>query len=259
MATAMEVTTTSVTVATMSIKESVTHQFLAVTVGGVGLLLLALSIPRTIAYAYLAAAPARVLSDLNSGRKIDQIDLAKARERYFKALSILPDDAVISQDIGRLDLRRADAPTHDDDTRANILKSASWYFHASIKAAPARPFPWSLDAYVQSQFLASPHEINERLRMSYFLGPREASSILLRVHVGCENWNHLNKDVQLFVSNDLKTLWGDIRLRQNLVPIYLNASLVTRVVIRNVILSDEESEALFNRMLKKALGHLNRS
>lgn len=256
---AMAVTTTSATAGIMSIEASIARRLIAVLVCLVGVFLLALSAPRVVAYAYLAGVPSRVIDALNTGRQVGAAKLVEAHDAYLKAHSVLPDDSVILQNLGRLELRRADELRQAGDKSDEAWMSASKYFRASIEAAPARSFPWSLEAYVRSQSMASPDEMNGLLRMSYFLGPHEASSILLRARVGTGIWDHLDEDVRQFTSNDLEEIWHDGRLRSAIVPIYLDASIPTRSAIRKLILTDSGSEQRFNQMLKRALAPLKRS
>ena len=255
----MVVTTTSVIVDTMSTEASIAQRLIAVLVFTAGLLLLALSVPRAVAYAYLEGAPSRAIAALNSGQPIGGAELIEARDGYLKAYFFLPEDCIILQDLGRLELRRADELTRAGDKSADAFVSASKYLKASIEAAPARAFPWSLEAYVRSKLLASPEEMNKLLRMSYFLGPREASSILLRARVGTGIWDHLYEDVRQFTSNDIEEIWRDDRLRSAIVPIYLDASIPTRIAIRKLILIDDGSERQLNQMLKQALTPLKLS
>ena len=157
------------------------------------------------------------------------------------------------QDLGRLELRRVDDLVQKEEKRNDALKSASQYFKAAIEAAPARAFPWSLEVYTRLRSKASSAELNELLRMSYFLGPDEASSILLRVRVGCEIWSYLEADVRRFVGTDLERIWRNGALRSALVPIYLSTPMATRADIRRTILLDERSERLFDQMLQKTI------
>jgi hypothetical protein len=237
----------------MLIEASIGQRFIAFLVFAVGLMLLVLSAPRTVAYAYLAGTPSHVMDALNSGQSVDAAQIVGARDAYLKAHSVLSHDSVILQNLGRLELRHADELRQAGDKSDDAFMSASAYFRASIEAAPARPFPWSLEAYVQSKLQASSDKVNGLLRMSYFLGPHEASSILLRGRVGTRMWDALDEDVRRFTTSDLEDIWHNGRLRWAIVPIYLDASLSTRSAIRKLVVTDSASERRFGKMLKMAL------
>lgn len=225
---------------------------------GIGALLVFLSVPRILAYSQVGEVPSSVARALESGRDISTPVLGEALARYKNATSVLPHDAVLLQDLGRLELRRA-AGSEDSTQRNKALRSASIAFKAAIVAAPARPFPWSLEAYAQSNLFVPSDNVVGLLRMSYFLGPHEASSILLRARVATGMWGELDEDVRQFTINDLEEIWHDGRLRGAIVPIYLEASMPTRSAIRKLILTDSVSEQRFNQMLKRALAPLKRS
>jgi len=251
MAMAMGVTITSATAATMS--TDARRYIGAAVVGGLGLLSIGLSLPRIMAYSYLAMVPSGVSDALKSGRQISVSELEVAQDVYLKAHSYLSEDAVITQDLGRLELRRAAALRPFPGQRDEALEKASAYFRETINAAPARSFPWGLEAYTRWERSEDPGEINKLLRMSYFLGPHEASSILVRARVGTQIWDQLDKDVRQFTSDDLVAIWSEGRLRTALIPIYLEASLPTRVAIRKLLLVDKPNEQRFDQMLKRAV------
>ena len=244
---------TSATAGIMSTETLPRYRLVAASVLGVGVFLFALSVPRVVAYFHLSVVPPVIVSSLNSGRGIEAASLYAAFEQYAKAEAYLPNDAVIKQDLGRLELRRADLLEENPVQHAAALRLASDYLRSSIQAAPARAFPWALEAYVQSRLPGPSVEVNRLLRMSYFLGPHEASSLLLRARVGVDRWEFLDADVRQFTSNDLEEMWRDIRLHRLLIPIYLDAPVSTRIEMRKLILTDRESELRFDRMLRRAL------
>ena len=253
MATAMVAITTSATAGTMSIDSGRARWMVGGIVSVIGLVLITFSLPRVIAYSYLAMVPPGIDDALSQGRPIKADELEEARGLYRKALDALPDDAVIQQNFGRLELRRAAGIAIAPEERIKALTSASEHFKASIAAAPARSFAWSLAASAQYQLKADPALLNALLRMSYYTGPHEASSLLLRAQVGCGIWNELDSDVRVLIGQDLKALWAIGRLRSGLIDIYLSSSYETRSAIREIVLTDPQSQKRFDQMLERVL------
>ena len=249
---------TSATAGIMSIDRLRTRRVIGFIGVGIGLLVIALSLPRAIAYSYLAMVPSGVDVALSQGRPIKSDELEEARGLYKEALDALPGDAVIEQDFGRLELRRAARLTNTTEERIEALNSASGHFKASIAAAPARSFAWSLAASAQYQLKADPALLNALLRMSYYTGPHEASSMLLRAQVGCGIWNNLDTDVRDLIGQDLRALWEVGRLRSALVDIYLSSPLEVRSAIREIVLKDPQSQKRFDQILERVLKRATR-
>lgn len=246
----MVVIITSATAGIMSTESKSARRLICGVGLGVGLLLIGLSFPRVMAYFYIAMVPSGITEALDQGRGIEGQELDEARAYYLKALAFLPRDAVIQQDYGRLELHRA---ANKPDERIAALRSASEHFRASIETAPSRPFAWSLEAVSELELQADPALLNDLLRMSYYLGPHEASSLMLRVRVGCRIWEVLDGDVKGFIANDLKALWSEGRLRSKLLDVYLGSSLNVRIAIREIVFDDPARQKIFDQMLERIL------
>tara|TARA_R110000868_G_scaffold107750_2_gene294691 strand:- start:6834 stop:7553 length:720 start_codon:yes stop_codon:yes gene_type:complete len=219
---------------------------------GFGLLLFALAAQRVGAYYYIAHVPSEVDRALASGRPLSKTVLEDARQNYLAALEILPSSAGLQQNYGRLELRRAALAGADRDIYQEAMTSAAAHFEAAIVAAPSQAFSWSLESYALLETSAPANDICGSLRMSYFLGPHEASSILLRAQVASQSWEGLDGKVQGFIRRDFKAIWQNIGLRRRIVQIYLDAPLSVRVVIRDAIIENEADERLLNSMLLRA-------
>ena len=228
-------------------------KLIAVAAFGIGLLLFALAAQRVGAYYYIAHVPAEVDRALASGRSLSKTMLDDARRNYLAALEILPSSAGLQQNYGRLELRRAALADADGDSYQEAMSSAAVHFRAAIVAAPSQAFSWSLESYALSELSAPANEINGLLRMSYFLGPHEGSSILVRARVASKSWEGLDSNVQGFVRRDFKAIWQTRGLRQNIADIYLDAPLEVRVVIRKAVIEDKADVQVFNRLLLKVL------
>ena len=240
--------------ATMSTERSISlPNLVTVAAFGFGLLLFALAAQRVGAYYYIAHVPSEVDRALASGRSLSKTVLDDARQNYLAALEILPSSAGLQQNYGRLELRRAALADADRDTYQEAMSSAAAHFKAAIVAAPSQAFSWSLESYALSELSAPAIEINGLLRMSYFLGPLEGSSILVRARVAIKSWEGLDGDVQGFVRQDFKAIWQTYGMRQMIADIYFDAPLEARVVIRDAIIENERDKQVFNRLLLKAL------
>lgn len=241
-------------VVTMSIeRRSSSPKLVAFAAFGFGLLLFALGAQRVGAYYYIAHVPSEVDRALASGRPLSETVLSNARRNYLAALKILPNSAELQRNYGRLELRRAALFTDDTELHQKAMNSAATYLRAAIAAAPSQAFSWSLEAYVLSALSGSAGDLNRSLRMSYFLGPHEGSSILLRALAGTESWQNLDDDIQGFVREDLKEMWRHRVLRQSLVDIYLDAPLATRSQLRDIIIDSDEDRKKLDRMLIKTV------
>ena len=240
--------------ATMSTERSPSSpKLVAATALGFGLLLFALAAQRAGAYYHIAHVPSEVDRALASGRSLSKTVLDDARQNYLAALEILPSSAGLQQSYGRLELRRAALAGADRDIYQEAMSSAAVHFRAAIVAAPSQAFSWSLESYALSEMSAPANEINGLLRMSYFLGPHEGSSILVRARVASKSWEGLDSNVQGFVRRDFKAIWQTHGLRQEITDIYLDAPLEVRVVIRDAIIENQADDQVFNRLLHKAL------
>lgn len=250
---AMAAIITVATAGTMSTRQaSPTKRLVAGAALLIGVLLFGLSIPRVIAYSHVAQAPVGVIEALDKGRPISKENLAEAGRLYSRALSFLPSDARFNQDAGRIAIRRAENFEETAEAKKSAWQTASSYFQNSIQSAPARHFPWSLEAAARAALTDDPQNISEFMRISYYLAPQTGSSILLRASLGTRYWQALPEDVQGNTKQDLEKLWQIRPLRSSLVNYYLAAELPVRIVIRSLI--PQKDRALFDRMLIKASG-----
>ncbi len=224
----------------------------------IGLSLIWLAVPRVLAHLQIAFVPAVVDQALKEGRALPApvIDLALAR--YSSAQSFLPSNALIYQNLGRLKLRQIYAGRLSVEQRQQKLSVISEHIRAAIGLAPASAFPWAFEAYIRYEMYAQPDEISDLLRMSYFLGPHEISSMLLRARVAGEIWTRLPKDVREFVSLDFAEIWSIYDLRASLLDIYLGASFEARDAIRRAIITDDAMARFFDAQLAKAIGQPTR-
>jgi len=231
---------------------------IGVSVLALGLALFALSAPRFVAYLELAYVPSSFDRALKAGRSVPAPALGFARQQYGRALTALPDDAVLQQDFARIELRRSVEPGVTLAQRHEALTSALRYIRASIVAAPARAFAWSLDALIQAELTQQSGDVSTQLRMSYFLGPQETSSILMRVQVAARLWDGLPEDVQIFVKHDFAKMWKQSEQRVTLIDVYLRSGFRVRSAIRDSLPRGARDipafDALLAREIKKRSG-----
>lgn len=215
------------------------------------LVLIAISGQRCLAYFYLARGQPEIDDGFKSGLAAAPETLMRARDASLQAARILPTASELQQNSGRIELRLAAlAPAE----RKAWLEAASEHFTRAIAAAPARAFPWSLAALAQSELAAKPERIASLLRYSYFLGPHEASSILLRAKVALRHWDVLPEDVHSNTERDLAQIWRFPALRPRLISLYLDASFPLRIEIRRAVIATEDDRKGFDSMVREAAG-----
>ena len=205
-------------------------------------------------YSTLLAASDQLQQKLQSGDAMSADEMASNLAVYRLAISRLPDDALLLQDLGRLELRMTNAEGVGDDARRTALQSASGYFRRAMAAAPARAFLWSLQALTEVDLNADPARIVNLLRYSSYLGRYEASSILIRAKVALPLWDQLPADIQNGVRGDLRMMWRYHALRDDLIDLYFESEIAKRSIIRHAALLSEKESQNFNYLLRVALG-----
>lgn len=242
------------TVATMSTESGqFGRKSIAIGATGIGLLLFFLAALRVQAYSHLLDVPMSVDRDLASGKIMTEAVLLDARESYRMSIAAMPGDADLQRTYGRLELRQSKLHADSPEQLGGDLSSAAEHFRAAISAAPSQAMNWSLLTYVRSEMSAPSSEMNDLLRMSYYAGPHEGSSILLRARAASRMWDSLDDDVRSFSKADLKEMWRYRELRPTLVEIYLDSNLATRMQIREIVIDSEVSAKIFKSLLMKAV------
>lgn len=223
----------------------------------VSFLLIVLTFFEIIAYSHLTLVSRRVDAAIKTGATLPQEISSDALGVYRSAAYWLPADAELYQIAGRLELRNATAFTKGDPQRMAVFELARDQFIAAISAAPARSFSWTLLAHVSNEMDASGAALNRLLRMSYFLGPHEASNILLRSYIEAKRWDELDEDIQDFAQRDFLAIWQNEQLHPKLFQVYIEASFAGRVGIRQAILPNRAASDLFDQQLLKFTGLLD--
>ncbi|MBI1260833.1 MAG: hypothetical protein GC184_03830 [Rhizobiales bacterium] len=196
--------------------------------------------------------PAGLVQSLNQGTDLDSVEIDQGIEAYRSAVATLPhmSDAFIQ--LGRLMLRRA--IYLDGQLRDDALRAAAGYFEQAIAASPSEPFGWSLLALSQDQMASPEPQIISLIRYSHYLGPQEASSILIRVPVGLRHWDGMPADLQESLRQDMRRWWRYPALQPDMISLYLGSSLTERIIIRKAILTSPELQKKFDRLLIEDTG-----
>lgn len=255
MAMAMAVIITAATVAIMSTERLDNARRL--TAGSalvVGVALTVLASFQVSGYGELAFSSDMLQYKLQTGEAMSADEVAKDMAVYRVAISRLPDDALLLQDIGRLARRQSVVEGLNDEERQAALQSAAGFFRRAMAAAPARAFPWSLQAGTEADLKADPARIANLLRYSSYLGRYEASSILIRANTALPIWDQLPTDIQDAVRGDLRNMWMYHVLRDDLISLYVGSEIAQRSVIRHAALLSDEEQQNFNYHLRLALG-----
>ena len=94
-------------------------------------------------------------------------------------------------------------------------------------------------------------EVEAAVRLSYLLGPYQASSMLLRVQTILSLWNEASPEMREIVGKDLEKIWHTDALHSNLAALYLRQPLSSRMRIREVVLNSKEDVDAFNLLISR--------
>ena len=224
--------------------------------GAVSFLLTILTFFQIMAYAHLVYVSPRVEISLKTGSSLSQPISSAALGAYQLAVWWLPVDAELYQTMGRLELRNAASFAESDPQYLEALERSRNQFTSAIFVAPARSFSWTLLAHASNETEGSKEMLNRLLRMSYFLGPHEASNVLLRSYIEGKRWNDLDADLREYAQRDFLAIWLNEQLHPKLFQIYVEASFGGRMGIRRAILPDRAAADLFDQQLLKFTGLL---
>ncbi len=171
----------------------------------VGLLLLWLAVPRTVAYAKLASGD-KFMVALSRGKSLTPRQLLAAISGRREALAWLDlPDAWI--DMGGLYLALARRDTLSQEDRSGFLDSSVRYFERGLMAAPSRPFAWAQLAQVNHLKDPASRAVDSLLRMSVTTGPREPRLISQRVRIGFAARANLSAEAAHNIGEEVR-LWA---------------------------------------------------
>ena len=259
MAMAMEAITTGVTANTMSTDAQTVRRvtplslWIPSTAVLIGLALVVLATPRIAAYGILLSVKSRIAPSLSQGEMLPPALLDESIRAYVRAAAWMPKDADIQQTLARLYLRQVAISQSDNGSRKVALNDSLARIDAALRAAPNRHLSWTLRADILTLIGLREPEVEEALRMSYLLGPYEASSMLLRSRIILKIWTRASPKTQAIAKSDLKSMWETHWLRQNLVRLYLDQPLPARILIRRFALSSKQDSVQFNRRVGQAV------
>jgi hypothetical protein len=170
-----------------------------------GLLLIWLSVPRTIAYAKLAPGDENMAA-LSRGKTVPprQLLTAISGRREALAWSDSPDAWI---DMGSLYLALARREALPQNDRNALLDRSIRSFEQGLKAAPSRPFAWAQLAQVRHLKDPASHAVDSLLRMSARTGPREPRLISQRVRIGFAARANLSRETAEYISEEVR-LWA---------------------------------------------------
>lgn len=218
-----------------------------------GALLLGLSLPRFLSALALTHVPETVDAALTAGSPIAEAERRVAVKAYQSALSFQPGNSLVHQNLGRILLRDAQskAPVKTPDP---VLMSAAVAFKDSIRRAPARAFPWALEALALGHMNGDPQRLALFLNYSSLLGPYEASSLLIRASVVANHFQVMPETVREIFRRDVARLWTSVFLRRDLMQIYLAAPIKVRSEIRHAALITAHDRAIFDAGIRRLTG-----
>ncbi|MBC7077766.1 MAG: hypothetical protein H5T92_05600, partial [Synergistales bacterium] len=167
------------------------------------------------------------------------------------ALRILPSDDSIARQLGRLNLRIQDGLDASDSDAASA--AAVQYLRQAASHAPNRAFTWSLLAHSAAQAGGLDDTFLRYFRLSVLTGRFEASSILLRSSIALSHWDDLPDEVRAYARQDLRRLWADRHLLNELIRFYLSRNYQEREIILQESFDSDVDRRFFKQVLLKKL------
>ena len=195
---------------------------------GLGVSLLALAVPRSIAAITVATGPAG-LSALLSGQRIPLAELQESHDTLTKALRWdRPTRYVANLSVVELELALAypnDSPEH-----ATWLTQAEERTIEALEANPADGRSWLRLATIRSFRQAPSRDIVAALITSLDMSPNDHSLWRQRIGLLMYYWGDLKPDEIDIMRHQVQTMWEDPRFR----IVLLDAALRYRVIGRLV-------------------------
>jgi hypothetical protein len=195
---------------------------------GLGVSLLILAIPRSIASIGVATGPAG-LSTLLSGQRIPLSELRESHDALESALRWdRPSRYVANFSVVEFEL--ALAYPDDSPERTTWLKQAEERTVEALKANPADGRSWLRLATIRTARRAAPRDIAVPLIASLDMSPNDHSLWRQRIDLLMYYWGDLTSDELLVMRHQVRTMWDDPRFR----IILLDAAMRHRVIGRLV-------------------------
>jgi hypothetical protein len=157
-------------------------RFAAVAALAVGLALVALALPRTVAEV-LANAGDDVPAALGRGERPSPERLSAAAARHRAALGWL-DSPAIRTDLAAIELARAASPSLPPEARRAFLDAAIGDYRAGLARGPARPYSWAQLAEAAFACDGMHARLDPLVDMSLTAGRLEPPLVLRRVALG---------------------------------------------------------------------------
>lgn len=227
---------------------SVARYLIAIVALTAGAALLALAVPRGIAYAQITPWSDVVPAAIKNGSPLSRADAEAARADYAKALQWQPMDADLRQSLALLQIRLPDGYKLNAEGDKNSSKIATTLREAA-KAAPNNAYIWSLIAR-QAKVDGMPVESYvDFIRLSALLGPYEASAVLGRTRLILASWNAMPADLQADANRNLRLMWVGYVLRPPLLAMYFDLDKTGRLALRKAALETDGERKSFWQML----------
>lgn len=172
-----------------------------------GVLLLALGIPRTVAaWESLAALPA--IRNVQYNRPPTFEELVEGDRGLTAALKWIPSAERLT-DLAMLELEEAYRFGPSDPQRAKFLDSAERHLVAGLIANPADGFAWMRLAQIKEAKGAPPRDIAALIAQSTDVAPNMRRLWLARARMYLTYWRYLNNDEFLAMRNQFRTIWDN--------------------------------------------------
>ncbi|MDO8288388.1 MAG: hypothetical protein Q7T44_04140 [Parvibaculum sp.] len=237
-------------------REPVSNAGLVVGIG-LGLLLVALSLPRVVASASVAVVSGDVRMAFKSGATLSEPKLTQAIDHYALALSWQPQSGMLRHGYASLLMQQKNFKERKEPEFRSAADRIESELMSAARAAPGRPLIWADLARVESYWALPSGDYENMLRLSSLLGPYEVSNVIRRLEVMAPIWTELPDDLQAVTRRDARMLWEFPVLRRYLVSIYLAQNFQGRTMIRTLAFSDSREVRRFDRYLVERLRRKN--
>lgn len=219
--------------------------FGAVIVGLVGVTLLALALPRTVAaWCGLAAVPA--IDAIKEGRSPSAAERAAAYDGLRRAIEWTPSGRRFA-DLGLIELEEAVRLPDDSAIRKTLLDRSEARLLAALAADPADGTAWTNLAQVRHLKGAPPRDVAVALVQSLDVAPNARNLWLLRSELLLNYWRWLTVEELLAVRAQLRSIWNEPGSYRRL--LFQAAQRAGRVPMLGwAIGTDSEGQAQFEQM-----------
>ena len=142
-------------------------------------------------------------------------------------------------------------PQKNTENLKHILRTAENELMNGLFLSPANSNYWYLLAEVRAKLYTADSKLNELLKMSYFLGPREGWIARRRLLFVLNNWEITDRKVRRLAYKDIVLLWNEKYYQKHLAEIFLaTGKLSKKIIYKEINKNGYDSIKHFTKVLK---------